>query len=430
MNVEVTAKNITISEAPEILSGEIGIETINFTFSSEWENLIKIAVFSSAEKTYKIPIENNKCDFPFFEQYSKVVVGVYGYSVVNELKVKQLSPFPTLIKIKQGSYTPAQADEEDIPASDFERYVQEIEDMIEGITVYTSYNSLSDHPQINGNELIGNKTSAELGLAQAIVSIDVVWYQGAYRLKCTLSDGTEFYANNNIGGSTSQAGVLRLSDYFQLAYSRLLSPVPSTISDTTSIFNRAFETSIVTTKVFDSLLNIALIQQSEDESFFINTALAGKQDTLTFDSTPTEDSDNPVTSGGIYTALSSKQATLTFDNVPTENSDNPVKSGGVYTAVNAKQDKASLVTLTDNSTTALTDNTEYSATDVNTLTFTYPQGDFECYMTLNFASSGTITVTFPTSSYIGTAPTFANGETWEVSVKNGVIVAGKVESNA
>ena len=36
----------------------------------------------------------------------------------------------------------------------------------------------------------------------------------------------------------------------------------------------------------------------------------GKQDALTFDSAPTEDSTNPVTSGGIYTALSGKQSAI------------------------------------------------------------------------------------------------------------------------
>lgn len=36
---------------------------------------------------------------------------------------------------------------------------------------------------------------------------------------------------------------------------------------------------------------------------FVQTAISGKQDTLTFDSTPTSGSSNPVTSGGIYTAL-------------------------------------------------------------------------------------------------------------------------------
>ena len=48
------------------------------------------------------------------------------------------------------------------------------------------------------------------------------------------------------------------------------------------------------------------------------------------DTTPTENSTAPITSGGVYTALGSKQDTLTFDNVPTENSTNPVKSGGVF----------------------------------------------------------------------------------------------------
>ena len=37
----------------------------------------------------------------------------------------------------------------------------------------------------------------------------------------------------------------------------------------------------------------------------LETALTDKQDTLTFDTTPTEDSTNPVTSGGVYTAISS-----------------------------------------------------------------------------------------------------------------------------
>lgn len=38
----------------------------------------------------------------------------------------------------------------------------------------------------------------------------------------------------------------------------------------------------------------------------INTALAGKQDTLTFDDTPTSGSENPVKSGGIYDGLQRK----------------------------------------------------------------------------------------------------------------------------
>lgn len=75
----------------------------------------------------------------------------------------------------------------------------------------------------------------------------------------------------------------------------------------------------------------------------------------------------------------------------------------------------------------LADNTEYRLTDVTTLSLSYPTGKFECWMRLTFAASGTITVTLPTETkYIGTAPDFKNGETWELSFKDKVLAAQKV----
>ena len=104
-------------------------------------------------------------------------------------------------------------------------------------------------------------------------------------------------------------------------------------------------------------------------------ALAAKQDALNFDTTPTEGSTNPVTSGGIKTALNgkanavaagspsggiviagtsgelarsnktvqdllnaiaAKQDALNFDTTPTAGSTNPVTSGGIKTALNGK----------------------------------------------------------------------------------------------
>ena len=75
----------------------------------------------------------------------------------------------------------------------------------------------------------------------------------------------------------------------------------------------------------------------------------------------------------------------------------------------------------------LADNTEYRLTDVTTLKLSYPVGDFECWMRLNFAASGDITVTLPAGTgYIGTAPDFKNGETWELSFKDKILAAQKV----
>lgn len=75
----------------------------------------------------------------------------------------------------------------------------------------------------------------------------------------------------------------------------------------------------------------------------------------------------------------------------------------------------------------LADNTEYRLTNVTTLTLNYPEGEFECWLKLTFAESGSITVTLPTGTkYIGNAPSFANGEIWEMSIKDGVVIAQKV----
>ena len=79
------------------------------------------------------------------------------------------------------------------------------------------------------------------------------------------------------------------------------------------------------------------------------------------------------------------------------------------------------------SNVTLADNTEYRLADVTTLTLTYPTGDFECWMRLNFAASGNITVTLPADTeYLGATPNFKNGETWELSFKDKVLVAQKV----
>ena len=83
--------------------------------------------------------------------------------------------------------------------------------------------------------------------------------------------------------------------------------------------------------------------------------------------------------------------------------------------------------VTTGSNITLADNTEYRLTDVTTLSLSYPTGKFECWMRLTFAASGDATVTLPTGTkYIGTTPDFKNGETWEMSIKDGVVIAQKV----
>ena len=69
--------------------------------------------------------------------------------------------------------------------------------------------------------------------------------------------------------------------------------------------------------------------------------------TITMDDTPTSGSNNPVKSSGIYNALQGKQNTLTFDSTPTASSTNPVTSGGIKTALDLKANQSTTYTKTE-----------------------------------------------------------------------------------
>ncbi len=107
-------------------------------------------------------------------------------------------------------------------------------------------------------------------------------------------------------------------------------------------------------------------------------------------------------------------------------SDISVTKSGVINALGYTPQAVSTKVSTGSNIT-LTDNTEYRLADVTTLTLTYPTGNFECWLKLTFAASGNVTVTLPTGTkYIGIAPDFKNGETWELSFKDKVLAAQKV----
>lgn len=96
--------------------------------------------------------------------------------------------------------------------------------------------------------------------------------------------------------------------------------------------------------------------------------------------------------------------------------------------LNKKADKHNYVYFSNGDTITLEDNiTYYTEGTISNLTIIYPSENFICSLEFTLASTGDITITLPESKYIGGAPTFANGETWELNIKNGVVVGGLVE---
>lgn len=90
--------------------------------------------------------------------------------------------------------------------------------------------------------------------------------------------------------------------------------------------------------------------------------------------------------------------------------------------------KPQVITFVNGDILILADNTEYRTDEeITSLTVIYPETDFICSLNFTLASAGNITITLPESKYIGGVPSFANGETWELNIRDGVVVGGLVE---
>ena len=99
------------------------------------------------------------------------------------------------------------------------------------------------------------------------------------------------------------------------------------------------------------------------------TQIQGKQDKLTFDSTPTAGSNNPVTSDGIKKAIDAGGGgggSVTLDDTVTQASQNGVKSSGIYSFVHDITDP--LETTVGEHTTKISTLTETQTTQGETIT--------------------------------------------------------------
>ena len=118
---------------------------------------------------------------------------------------------------------------------------------------------------------------------------------------------------------------------------------------------------------------------------------------------------------------------VTKDAVPTENSTNPVESGGVYTALGGKENIATEESFADYTFLVLADNTIYTASEpISTLSLD-AQASGTSVVSFDTATSGTITITLLQSIKFADTPTFNNNEHWEIAVRNGYAVYTKYD---
>lgn len=215
MEIIVNPHNLTIYENNIINAGEYNITQVNFEFSKEYtSDLVKKAIFIGDDnKAYEMVINNDECMIPSEILIKKqlVTLGVYAYKITDSELTLRYSPSPIIFQIRDGSYKTDSIPSEEITPSQYEQYMQALQDGlnelqealdslgniddlqdrlipdggnsgqvlskksntdydVEWINVSggdgstTDYSQLTNKPSINDVELVGNKTLDDLGI--------------------------------------------------------------------------------------------------------------------------------------------------------------------------------------------------------------------------------------------------------------------------
>lgn len=131
MKITVTKDNVKIEEFDIVHEGEHRVNKCSFSFSEEYtEELVKKAIFTSQNSSVEVAIIDNECDIPteILKARNIVLLGVYAYKVTEDKLDLRYSPGPDAFKVNSGSYIGGANESEEITPSQFEQYMQALND--------------------------------------------------------------------------------------------------------------------------------------------------------------------------------------------------------------------------------------------------------------------------------------------------------------
>lgn len=227
----------------------------------------------------------------------------------------------------------------------------------------SNYNELSNQPQVNGNTLVGNKSASDLGLVAAengkvlstndYTDADKAIVGGVTSALAGKQDALTAgdYISLNNGNIAVNRNIIRDNYDYEIKSNgdwelTIIKSQGGTVISTNT-YSYGFGTSFNIDNNFtieggydggNAWVYTALKDSSTHSAGYTWTKLVRE----TFDVTeafPTEDLSGYklIIKSEMDAALADKQDTLTFDNVPTDGSNNPVKSDGIYDALATKQ---------------------------------------------------------------------------------------------
>ena len=163
MQIIVKPHSLELEKTIDVNSGEYNVQECNFTFSSEYNGLTKMAIFSNEDSSYTTMINNGSCIIPseILQTEGTIGLGVYGYLVQGDNLIKRYSPKPVFFNVELGSYQLAQESQD--PSSDIiTQILQQLENLSDDvILLQNNYNNLINNtiPTLALKSEIPTKTS-------------------------------------------------------------------------------------------------------------------------------------------------------------------------------------------------------------------------------------------------------------------------------
>ena len=156
MKITVNKDNVKIEEFDVVHEGEHRVNKCSFSFSEEYtEELVKKAIFTSQNSSVEVAIINNECNIPteILRARNIVLLGVYAYKVVDDKLDLRYSPSPDAFKVNSGSYIEGANESEEITPSQFEQYMQAMND---GLNKVEESIKKMDEATSSANDLVDN----------------------------------------------------------------------------------------------------------------------------------------------------------------------------------------------------------------------------------------------------------------------------------
>ena len=163
MKIIVNPHKLELQKTIDVNSGEYNVQNCEFEFSSEYDGLTKMAIFSNEDNSFQTMITNGSCIIPseILETDGTIGVGVYGYQVNGDNLIKRYSPKPVFFNVELGSYQLAQESQD--PSSDIiTQILQQLENLSNDIIVLqNNYDNLINNtiPTLALKSEIPTKTS-------------------------------------------------------------------------------------------------------------------------------------------------------------------------------------------------------------------------------------------------------------------------------